>query len=196
MLQPTLLGEPFRLGRISLRRLRTAPCLALRDGQDVPGGSGQAFLDDGDRGTQTRQMAVLGIAGQSVLVIVASDDRVGPPSARLGGQRRFTRVEPGPAHLPPGIGVQSCRLWLGPTCRREVRAPQPAQMLGNQIQHTLVVRAGLQPGPNRYARRRRHRLHPTPLPQPRRPHTRTIPPITDRPHDQHRPTNQPTAKHP
>ncbi|MCW2563290.1 MAG: putative outer membrane protein, partial [Mycobacterium sp.] len=174
-----------------------APCFALPDGERVGGGGGEAFLDGGDRGAQTHQVAVLGIAGQPVLVIVGGDDRVGPPGARLGGQRGLAGVEPHPARLAPGVGVQIRRWRLGPTHRRQVGAPQPAHVLGNQVQYAFVVRAGPQSGVNRHTRGRRDRLDAAPLPQPCRPHPRTIPPTTDIPaHDQHRPTNQPTTTNP
>jgi hypothetical protein len=68
-------------------------------------------------------------------------------------------------------------------------------MLSNQVEYPLVLGTGPQPSRDRHSRRRRHQLHPTPLPQPCRPHSHTIAPTTDKPdHDQHRPKNQPATR--
>jgi hypothetical protein len=110
-------------------------------------------------------VAVLGVAGQPVLIVVSGDDRVGPPRTRLDGQRLLTVIEPIPARLPLGCIVHRAVQRFGPRRPGEVRAPQPAQMLGNQVEHMLVVGRGLQPGSDRQPARPGHRLHLTPLPQ-------------------------------
>ena len=49
-------------------------------------------------------------------------------------------------------------------------------MLGNPVEHTLILNSGRQPGANRHPRWSSDRLHTTPLPQD---HTHTIADTTD-----------------
>jgi hypothetical protein len=82
-LQPALLLKPFWLGRIAFRQLGLSARPALLRAQGVGGGLGQSLLDGGDRRAQPDEVAVLVVAGQPVLVVVAGDDRIGPPRTGL-----------------------------------------------------------------------------------------------------------------
>ena len=166
VLQPPLLGEPFGLAGIALRLLGFSAGFALRGRQRVGGGGGQAFLDGGDRRPQPDDVAVLGIPGQAALVVVAGDDRVGPPRRGLPGQGFLAGVELIPAHLAAFIATQR-RIGLFPLRGRgQIGATQPAEMSGHPIEHELVLGRGAQPRGDRHPRGSRDRFHPTPLPQP------------------------------
>lgn len=79
MLDPAQFLEAFALGGITFRCFGAAASFAFEHGQSITGGFGQPCLDGGDRRPQPGNVAVLGIASQPVLIIVAGDDRVGPP---------------------------------------------------------------------------------------------------------------------
>ena len=73
MLDPALLLKPLGLGGIPLRGPGLSPGFPLGHRQRVSGGGAQAFLDRGDRSPQPRNVAVLGITGQPVLIIITGD---------------------------------------------------------------------------------------------------------------------------
>jgi hypothetical protein len=79
--------------------------LALIGGQGARRRLRQPFLDRRDRCPQPHDVAVLGVTGEAVLIVVGADDGVGPSRTRLGGQSRLAGIEPIPAGLPPGLGV-------------------------------------------------------------------------------------------
>jgi hypothetical protein len=169
-LQPTLLLKPFGLGRISLRQLGLSARPTFLSGEGVVGGCRQSLLEGGDRRAQPDEVAVLGAAGQPVLGVIAGDDRIGPPRTGLRGQRLLAHVEPIPTRLPLGLIVHRRIQRRRSADGGQVPSAQRAHMLGNQIEHPIVLGGGSQPGGDRHPRGARHRLHPTPLPQPHRRH--------------------------
>jgi 2TM domain len=58
----------------------------------------------------------------------------------------------------------------------QICPPQPAKMIANPVEHTLVLNSGRQPGADRHPRWGSDRLHTTPLPQD---HNHTIADNTD-----------------
>jgi hypothetical protein len=183
--------EPFGLGRVALRQPGLLSFLALLGGQGVGGGLGQPLLDGGDRGFQADDVTVLRVAREPILGVVAGDDRIGPPRTRLRRQRLLAGVEPVPPGLAPGLIVQRRGGWLGPAGGGQVRTPQRAQMIGNQVEHLLVFGRGPQPRRDRRAGGAGHGLHPTPFPQFHRRHEPIIPRRYDNLRPVHyRPTNR------
>ena len=186
------------LGRVALHL--SPPRFTLFGVRVSPVGCGQSFLDRRDRRPQPDDVAVLGIAGEPILVVVRGDNRIRPPGTGLGSQRRPYGCSADRAcelaarasvSRPAGSG------WR-PTHRSQVLAPQPRpDARPPRRARDSSSSRGPQPGANRHPGRPRHRLHPTPLPQFFRRHNPTIPDTTDTTgHYQHQPTNTPTAKNP
>jgi hypothetical protein len=98
--------EPFGLAGITLRGFGFSAGFALAHRQSVHRGGGQPLLKRADRGPQPDHVAVLSVSGQPVLVVIARDDRIGPPRRGLRSQRFLARVEPVAAHLAALFSVQ------------------------------------------------------------------------------------------
>src|SRR5882757_3118812 len=107
MLHPALLLEAFGVSGVSLDGLRLSAGFTLGDSQGVLGGGGQSRLDGGDHRTQPHDVAVPPITGQSDLIVVAGDDRVGPPRRRPPRQFSLTGVQAGSTRLLAALGIQS-----------------------------------------------------------------------------------------
>jgi hypothetical protein len=107
MLHPPLLLIAFGLSGIALHRLGLSAGFPVAHRQHVHSGSGQALLDGGDRRFQPNEVPVLGVTRQPALVIVARNDRVGPPRRGLCGQRLLTGIQPVAAYLSTIIRSQS-----------------------------------------------------------------------------------------
>jgi hypothetical protein len=114
MLQPLLFGEPFILAGIPLDRFGFAAGFTLRGRQRVRGGGGQPLVEGGDRRPQSNDVAVLGIARQAALIIIDSDDRVGPPCRGLPGQLLLPGVKP-PSPRRSAVLVAQPRIHRFPT---------------------------------------------------------------------------------
>lgn len=184
VLDPPLLLEAFALSGVSLDGLRLSAGFTLGDSQGVIGGGGQTRLDGRDRRTQTHNVAILPITGQSDLIIVTGNDRAGPPRRRPPGQLFLTGVQPGSTRLPAALGIQSqIDLWGVGRCG-EVAPSQPAQMLSDQVEHPVVHSSGAHPSADRHPSGGSDRLHSTP-PTANRTHHHTITDTTD---NQPRPT--------
>ncbi|HXA13271.1 MAG TPA: hypothetical protein VNW93_13995 [Mycobacterium sp.] len=92
MLESLLFGEPFSLCGIPFGRCRRSARVAFTSGEHVGRGCGKPLLKGGDRRPQPDKAAVAAVAGQSVLVVVARDDRIGPPRRGLRGQCLLTGI--------------------------------------------------------------------------------------------------------
>ncbi|MCU1700937.1 MAG: hypothetical protein JWR34_7000 [Mycobacterium sp.] len=135
VLDAALLLEAFGLSGVSLDGLRLSAGFALGDSQGVIGWGGQTRLDGGDHRTQPHNVAVLPITGQSDLIIVAGDDRVGPapttaPSIlSFGRSHRFDGPAGGRLHPIPNRPAGSVtprrgrNVATGPDAQRPGRAP-------------------------------------------------------------------------
>jgi hypothetical protein len=118
----------------------------------------------------THDVAVLRVAGQPVLPVIGGDDRIGPARAGLRRQRFLAGIKPIPAHPSFGLTIEARVHRNRPTHPCQIRPPQRAKVLGDQVQYVLVIGGGPQPGADRHPARAGDRFHPTPGPQRHRRH--------------------------
>src|ERR1700720_1498244 len=78
-LQAALFLKSLGLCRITLRQLGLAARPTLLRGEGVVGRRLGSLFDGGDTRAQPDDVSVLTIASQTILGVIAGDDRVGPP---------------------------------------------------------------------------------------------------------------------